>query len=175
MRIGIDARFYGSAGKGLGRYTQKLIIHLEKIDRENEYFVLLRQENFDQYQPQNSNFHKVLANYPWYSWQEQIFLPFQLARLKLDMVHFPHFNIPLFYFGKFVVTIHDLTHGQSTSAASTRRSLPFYFKKLIYSLVIKSALKRAQKIITVSEFVKQSIIKEYKIRPDKITVTYESA
>ena len=35
MRIGIDARFYGSVGKGLGRYTQKLIENLEKIDSEN--------------------------------------------------------------------------------------------------------------------------------------------
>jgi hypothetical protein len=25
MRIGIDARFYGAIGKGLGRYTEKLI------------------------------------------------------------------------------------------------------------------------------------------------------
>ena len=32
MRIGIDARFYGPVGKGLGRYTQKLIENLEKID-----------------------------------------------------------------------------------------------------------------------------------------------
>ena len=49
MRIGIDARFYGPPGKGLGRYTQKLIVNLERIDNANQYFVFLCQENFDEY------------------------------------------------------------------------------------------------------------------------------
>ncbi|HDZ85825.1 MAG TPA: hypothetical protein ENH35_04755, partial [Candidatus Moranbacteria bacterium] len=53
VKIGIDARFYGSLSKGLGRYTQKLIENLEKIDNANEYFVFLREENFDEYQPKN--------------------------------------------------------------------------------------------------------------------------
>jgi hypothetical protein len=39
MRIGIDARFYGSLGKGLGRYTEKLIEHLESLDQEHDYVV----------------------------------------------------------------------------------------------------------------------------------------
>ena len=47
MRIGIDARFYGPTGKGLGRYNQKLIEHLEKNDLRNHYFVFLRKENFE--------------------------------------------------------------------------------------------------------------------------------
>ena len=49
MRIGIDARFYGSVGKGLGRYTERLVHELEKIDTENEYFIFLCPENFDEY------------------------------------------------------------------------------------------------------------------------------
>ncbi|KKP70467.1 MAG: hypothetical protein UR69_C0005G0007, partial [Candidatus Moranbacteria bacterium GW2011_GWE2_35_2-] len=44
MIIGIDARFFGLLGKGLGRYTQKLIEHLEAIDSENQYVVFLRKE-----------------------------------------------------------------------------------------------------------------------------------
>ena len=64
MRIGIDARFYGSIGKGLGRYTEKLIQNLEKIDAQggNQYFIFLSQEGFAQYQPQAQNFQKVLAD-----------------------------------------------------------------------------------------------------------------
>ena len=63
MRIGIDARFYGLGGKGLGRYAQKLIIYLEKIDQQNDYFILLRRENWDEYQPSNKRFVKILADY----------------------------------------------------------------------------------------------------------------
>ncbi len=57
MKIGIDARFFGPGSKGLGRYTQKLIIHLEHIDHENEYVIFLRKENFDLYTPKNKRYN----------------------------------------------------------------------------------------------------------------------
>ncbi|MDD5625606.1 MAG: glycosyltransferase family 1 protein [Patescibacteria group bacterium] len=175
MRIGIDSRFFGPTGKGIGRYTQELIANLEKSNQKDDYFIFLRKDNFDLYQPQNPHFHKVLADYPWYSWQEQVLFPKQLASQRLDLVHFLHFNVPLFYFGRFVVTIHDLTHNQTTPKASTHGKLTFYFKKIIYYLIIKNALYRAEKIITVSNFIKDSIVKQYKINPKKISVTYEAA
>ncbi|MDD5164367.1 MAG: glycosyltransferase family 1 protein, partial [Patescibacteria group bacterium] len=131
-------------------------------------------EGFNLYHPQNPHFHKVLADYPWYSWQEQILFPRQLASQRLDLVHFLHFNVPLFYLGRFVVTIHDLTHNQTTPKASTHWKSIFYFKKIIYYLIIKNAMQRAEKIITVSNFIKDSIVKQYKINPKKISVTYEA-
>jgi len=105
MRIGIDARFFGSTCKGLGRYTEKLIQNLEKISaqggpasgRDNQYFIFLSQEGFKEYQPQTGNFQKVLANYRWYSLEEQLKMPPLLSKYRLDLVHFPHFNVPLFY------------------------------------------------------------------------------
>lgn len=175
MRIGIDARFYGpSGGKGIGRYTQQLISNLEKIDSQNEYFIFLRQENFDLYQPQNKNFHKVLADYRWYSFKEQIFFPFKLYILRLDLVHFLHFNVPIFYFGKFIVTIHDLIHQKSSIESSSLSWLMFHLKKIAYQIVVKSAIKRSRKIITVSDFSKQEIIRYYKVKSNKIFITYES-
>lgn len=95
MRIGIDARFYGSVGKGLGRYTERLVCELEKIDQENDYVIFLCKENFDEYQPKNGRFKKVLTESRWYSFSEQFFFPWALFREKLDIVHFPHFNVPL--------------------------------------------------------------------------------
>ena len=44
MRIGIDARFFGPIGKGLGRYTQKLIENLEKVDNTNQYCIFLKKD-----------------------------------------------------------------------------------------------------------------------------------
>jgi glycosyltransferase involved in cell wall biosynthesis len=108
MRIGIDARFYGSLGKGLGRYTEKLIFHLEAIDTDNEYVVFLRRENFDEYIPRSPRFRKVVAQYAWYGLSEQTLFVLLLYRFRFDLVHFPHFNVPLLYRRPFVVTIHDL-------------------------------------------------------------------
>ena len=175
MRIGIDARFFGPLGKGLGRYTQKLIENLEKEDAQNEYFVFLRRENFDEYQPQNKNFHKVLADYRWYTFAEQIMMPFALWRHKLDLVHFPHFNVPVFYPGKFLITIHDLILIHfPTIRGTTLHPLFYKFKYLAYKITISLAIRRAQKVIAVSRFTKKDILKNYKVNPVKMEMIYEA-
>lgn len=175
MRIGIDARFYGSVGKGLGRYAQKLIENLEKIDKINQYFIFLRKENFDEFQPKNDNFKKVLADYTWYSFSEQINMPKVLNAYKLDLVHFPHFNVPILYRKKFVITIHDLILIHFPTLKGTRLNPIFYWiKYLAYKIIIGSAIRRSKKIITVSEFSKNDILNHYSLKKDKVSVTYEA-
>jgi len=174
MNIGLDARFYGPTGKGIGRYTQKLIGSLEKLDNNNEYFVFLNQEGFDCYQPINPRFHKILVNIPWYSVKEQLALPKILKQYHLDLMHFLHFNVPLFYQGRLVVTVHDLIHLKFNLHSSTHSFFRYLIKYWLYRLVSGSAIKRAGRIITVSEFVKKQIIDYYKISPQKISVTYEA-
>lgn len=175
MRIGIDARFYGPLGKGLGRYTQKLIQNLEKIDHQNQYIIFLGKENFEEFQPTNPNFKKVLADFRWYTFSEQILMPFIIAGQKIDLMHFPHFNVPIFYLGKFIVTIHDLiiTHFP-TQKATTLSPLLYKIKQWGYKIVIWLAVKRAQKIITVSNHTRKELIKYFKMNPSKALVTYES-
>jgi len=177
MRIGIDARFYGPIGKGLGRYTQKLIENLEQIDDTNEYFVFLRKDNFDEYKLKAKNFQKVLADYRWYSWEEQVKFPRLLRKYKLELVHFPHFNVPIFYFGRFIVTIHDLILIHfPTVRSSTLGPIFYWFKFFIYKIVIKSAVLRSSRIIAVSNFTKSDIQKVYpEVPEEKIKVTYEAS
>ncbi len=175
MKIGIDARFLGPESKGLGRYTQKLVEHLEKIDHKNQYTIFLRKNNYDLFQPTNPNFKKVLADYKWYTFAEQIFMPILLYRHKLDFVHFVHFNIPIFYFKKFIVTIHDLTLVHfPTKQATTRNRLFYGIKFLAYKLAIKQAIKRATKIIAISEFTKKDVCDYYNLSPKRVSVTHEA-
>lgn len=175
MRIGIDARFYGSIGKGLGRYTEKLIEHLEKQDTENEYFIFLRKENFDVYEPKNPRFKKVKANYQWYGFCEQFFFPIQLLFYRLEKVHFLHFNVPLLYPKEFIVTIHDLILLHYPTMQNTTRSRLFYkMKFFIYRFVIACALFRSNTIITVSRFTAEDILTQYPFVKGKIKVIYEA-
>lgn len=175
MRIGIDARFFGPSGTGLGRYTQRLVENLEKIDHKNQYVVFLGKENFDEYKPKASNFKKVLADFRWYTIAEQIKMPSLLNKYNLDLVHFPHFNVPIFYRKKFIVTIHDLILVHFPTVKNTTRNRFLYWMKfLAYKLVIYSAIKRARKIIAVSNFTKNDILSNYGASSDKISVTYEA-
>ena len=175
MKIGIDARVYGTYGKGLGRYTQKLIENLEKVDNKNEYVIFLRKENWADYQPKNKRFVKVLADYRWYTMMEQFFMPITIWRHQVDIMHFTHFNVPLFYFGTFLVTIHDLILIKyPTDRATTLSPLLYRIKHAAYMLIIRSAIRRAKKIIAVSEYTKKEILKYFNTYPKKIFVTYEA-
>src|SRR3989304_10007166 len=108
MNIGIDARFVGPEGTGLGKYTEKLITNLALLDDKNKYYIFLRKQNWDFLHLEKfTNFEKVLADTPWYTLQEQIKLPKIYQNCNLDLLHVPHFNAPIFYKGKMIVTIHD--------------------------------------------------------------------
>ncbi|MCX6779687.1 MAG: glycosyltransferase family 1 protein [Candidatus Magasanikbacteria bacterium] len=172
MKIAIDARMYGPKQGGLGRYIEQLILNLEKIDTENQYTILLRQSNWNEYSPSNPNFQKVLADIPWYGWKEQILLPKIIKKLKVDLVHFPHWNVPLFFNKNFIVTIHDLLllHYPSRRA-STLSPIFYWIKNKIFLAVLNHAAKQSKKIITISEFTKKDIIQTLKIKSEKISVT----
>lgn len=175
MKIGIDARFVGPQGTGLGKYTEKLIENLAKIDHHNQYLIFLRKDNWD-WQKLPNNFKKIPADVPWYSLAEQIKLPKIFASQNLDLLHVPHFNVPILYRRKFIVTIHDLIHHQfAESSTTTRNPLFFKIKRFGYRKVIDHTIKNSQRIIVPSNFVKNEIIRTFRVNPDKVIVTYEAA
>src|SRR3989344_9234112 len=108
MKIGIDARLIGPEGTGLSTYTQNLIENLQKIDNKNHYSIFLQKNSWQYLKITNKNFTKVLADVSWYSLSEQIKMPQIFKSQNLDLLHIPHFNVPILYRGKFIVTIHDL-------------------------------------------------------------------
>lgn len=171
MRIGIDARLLKESG--IGRYLRNLLTELQDLDKENDYYVFLLKKDFDLLKL-NSNFHKVEANFSWYTLAEQIKFPKLLNTYNLDVTHFPHFNVPIFYKGKFIVTIHDLIHQHfSMERATTHGKLLYAIKKIGYRKVFGHAVKASIKIIVPSQYVKEDLQKEYRIDSSKILVTYE--
>lgn len=180
MKIVIDARFFGT-GTGIGRYVEQLILNLEKIDLRNKYFILINQRNKDKYQPSNLNFKKIIVNIPWYGLAEQIKIPLVLNKIKPDLVHFPHFNVPFFCKYPFVVSIHDLILTKYPSQRATTLSpLKYFLKNLLYKIIIRRAVKESQTVITMANFTKEEIVREFKLvetqsvaSVQKIKVIYE--
>lgn len=173
MRIGIDARFLGDGG-GIARYVKRLVENLEQIDRKNEYVIFLCRKNWNEFQPTNPHFSKKLADIPWYGLKEQMFLPFIFHRAQVDLMHFPHWNIPLLCREPFVITIHDLILLHfSSKRATTRSRLAYFFKHAAYRVILKYAVGKAKHIITPSQFTKNDITRTLRVSPEKITVIYE--
>ena len=185
MRIGIDARTLGFSG--IGRYTENLIRELLLIDNKNEYTIFVQkngrnknyelriknngQKKFINHKSRFLNLKMIEVDAPIYSFKEQFNFLMAVNREKLDVMHFTHFNRPIFYNRPTVVTIHDLTpiYFQGKKHNSV-------FKKWAYNLVLKTALNKANKIIAVSSFTKKDIVKHFpNLDAEKIAVIYEGA
>lgn len=172
MKIGIDARLINETG--VGRYIRNLLRELAILDKKNQYVIFLRKRTFENFQIPNCNWQKRLAEVPWHSLCEQLTLPFIFSREHLDLLHVPYFNVPLFYPGRYVVTIHDLTILQvNTGKASTLWPPLYWCRRLGYQLILRLGAWRASQIIAVSQTVKQAINQNLRVNPQKIKVTYE--
>ncbi|MDQ3098554.1 MAG: glycosyltransferase family 4 protein [bacterium] len=176
MTIGIDARMYGESGNG--RYLRNLLIQLRLTDHKNSYVIFCLQKDYDAMRLvlASDKWKLVVADFKWYTLSEQLKFPPLLYREHLDLVHFPHFNVPILYLKKFIVTIHDLTHFTFTmKRASMHNSFTYYLKHTVYSFVFWYAITFSRRIFTVSNYVKKEILKKFNCKASKIIVTYEAA
>jgi glycosyltransferase involved in cell wall biosynthesis len=157
MNILLDARMI--AWPGIGRYTERLLQHLETLDEEHNYIVLMLPADKQRWQATNPRFKAVYADIRPYGLAEQTKLPRLLNRLKPDLVHFLHFTAPLAYRGRFVVTIHDLIllRHQNLRGHALRRA-SYKSKLKVMRRVMVSAANRAETIITDTQFVKDDIV-----------------
>ncbi|MFA6428132.1 MAG: glycosyltransferase family 1 protein [Candidatus Buchananbacteria bacterium] len=175
MKVIIDARFWGPTHTGLGVYTKQFVLALAEIDQINQYVLLLRQEVLAEINLP-ANFKKVVCNLKPYSLKEQLILPIILGRLKPDLVHFTSINVPIFYFGKYLVTVHDLIKHQFTGKEMTTRQQSIYWlKQFGYLAVFRVICKLAKLILVPSQSVKSELVKFYPFTANKISVTYEAA
>ena len=171
VKIVIDARTLRTS---TGRYIERLIHYLQKIDNKNDYVILLKPKDFDSWQPSNSRFQKVICPYKEYTFAEQIGFKKQLESLHPDLVHFAMVQQPVWYNSSPVVTtMQDLTTVRFKNP--DKNPVVFWIKQQIYKWVNKKVAKKSSHIITISNFVKNDLIKFTGVNPEKITVTLESA
>ncbi|MBL8030003.1 MAG: glycosyltransferase family 4 protein [Candidatus Doudnabacteria bacterium] len=172
MKIGIDARMMGSASGGIGRYVFELVKKLLVHDAINNYKIFFRPKAADSesldFFGKFSNVELIPSNARHYSLSEQTSFLKQLNNVACDLVHFPNFNVPLYYQRPFVVTIHDMVHHKIGGAKKTH-----FLHFAAYKKVMESAAKNSRAIITVSESSKEDIVKYLNVVPRKVAVIYE--
>lgn len=166
MKIWIDG-YEANVPQRLGssQVAFELLKNLEEIDQKNEYTILLPTIPMDDL-PKTRDGWKYKVLKPNKLWT-RIALPLALytAKIKPDLFFSPTHYIPRFSPIKRVVTIFDLAY----------LHYPEMYKKDDYWKLnnwSKFSIENADKIITISNFCKQDIIKEYKISKDKITLAY---
>jgi glycosyltransferase involved in cell wall biosynthesis len=169
-RIVIDAR---ESGTSTGRYVDKLVENLAKLEPEFDFIVLTKPWRIEYLKKLAPKFKIIESDFKEFTFSEQIGLLKQLKTLNADLVHFTMTQQPILYRSRTVTTIHDLTTVRFSNPSKNR--LVFWLKQQVYKLVIFMVTRKSKHIITPSKFVKHDVAQYAKISPKKISVAYEAA
>lgn len=160
-KIGFDARMIEHSGIGVRILNLLNKLHLFKPD-SFEIVLLGNKEILEKY-----NLHKFYKieeyNPEVYSIRE--ILGASILK-KFDYLDIPHFNIPILYIKKTIVTIHDIIPWKMKEFFPEQ-------KKRIYLRFIFFLIKFfSKKVISVSEFTKKDLIEEFNFKENQIQTIY---
>ena len=168
MNIAIDgraAKWY--RGTGIGTYTYQIINNLNQIDFLNKYQVFLPEDVRFDYKFRNNFSQMKSAEECNANFWEEVKIPNILHDEDIDIYHVPQNGVGLSNYiqCKKIITLHDIIPLRMPETCSDR-----YLK--IFNNIMPEIIKNCDGIITVSNFSKEDIAKEFNYPKDKIFVTY---
>lgn len=168
MIIGFDGRYAEGNLVGVGKYIQYLVSGLTKRGVSCVLFYS-RKPKYE-----IAGVKSVILDSPGRYYFEQIALPAALIKYKIDLYHAAgNIGIPLLCPAPAVLTVHDIIPLEIREYFSYS-PLPF-LSILSYNLRLRSSIFKASKIITVSNYVKNELVKKLKVSPRKIVTIYSGA
>lgn len=161
QKVTLDARMWRHAG--IGRYISELSKALAAVDGGLDV-TLLADASF----PHAGKVSLKKTTSGIYGVAEQIEVP--LKSWGADLLHVPHFNVPLFFPGKIVTTVHDLIYLRDPQSLRSRLGRA-YAARLFDRVARKSSA-----IITVSANTKRDFLERFpRVAEEKIHVIPEAA
>lgn len=170
MKIAVNTRFLiPGTLEGIGWV---LFEHFSRITRKHKEhtFYFLFDRPFDKKIIFSDNIIPIVIGPParhpllWYAWYE-IMVPYALRKIKPDVFFSADNFLSLNYSGKQVLMIHDII------AEFLPTQFEFFAAKYLNTYMPRYA-EKADRIITVTDTVKQDIVSCYGINPSKITTIY---
>jgi len=164
MIIGIEAERANNPQKtGVEHYAKQLIVHLAKIDGENQYVLYLRTKPQPWFFSLPKNFTVKVLWFPVF-WT-QIRISWEMIIHPVAVLFIPASALPIIHPKKSVVTIHDLAWIFFPQTFT-------WFNRHFLKFSTRFAVKSASKIIAVSTATKNDLIKHYNLSGEKIAVIH---
>jgi glycosyltransferase involved in cell wall biosynthesis len=154
--IVFDTRMYKNSG--IGSYIRNLVGQYSKNPIKNNLTFLTSEEI------PGLGLKTKHCPYKIYGLAEQTLLPYSVR--KAALLHTPHYNAPVLFPGKLVVTIHDLIH------LNYYDQLPSLFHKLYAKTMMGAVVKRADAIMTDSDWTKKDICRRWPWAETKTKTVY---
>ncbi|UKK51886.1 glycosyltransferase family 4 protein [Prevotella sp. E13-17] len=170
MRIGIEAqRIFRKNKHGMDYVVLQEILQLQQMDHENEYFVFVK-PGPDRCIEDSTNVHIVEINMPSYPLWEQVALPRAAKKAQIDLLHCTSNTAPILCDVPLVLTLHDIIflEPRDKSNKSLYQNMGWMYRRL----VVPHILDKCQRIITVSNFEKDNIIRKLNIEEERMAMIY---
>ena len=170
MRIGIEAqRIFRPKKHGMDVVAIELIKSLQEIDLKNEYVVFCRDGVNDNTIQGSANFQvEKFSSISYVDW-EQLKLPNEVRKKKLDVLHCTANTAPLVSSVPVVLTLHDIIYLESIDFKGTAyQNLGNLYRRFVVPRIVK----KASLILTVSQFEKNNIVKKLNLPQEKVKVLY---
>ena len=165
MRIGIDFHAAEREGTGNCTYIRSIVEQIVRIGAGHRYFLYVTDATnpyYDRFRPLGHVFLRPLASRSPFI--RMPLLGLQTFRDKLDVLHATYYAPP-FYRGELVLTVHDLSFRHIPESFSA-------FDRIKDLVLVPIYMKRAKKILTVSEYSRRDIIETYRVSPSRVCVSY---
>jgi glycosyltransferase involved in cell wall biosynthesis len=170
LHVGVNAHLlsqgqsYRSAG--IHWYIHNLLQHLPEADPGVDYTVFLPDRGFPEraglrLRPSGLPMHRPPVRFLW----EQAVQPWAARRAGLDLLHCPAFVGPLYAGTPFVVTVHDLSFVLFPEGFRG-------WNRTYLRLLTSRSVKRARRVIAVSESTRQDLVRLYGLSPNRVDVVY---
>lgn len=167
MRIGFDARLLGALG--IGRYISGLLPPLAEF-LGDDLVVIARRRDVALVRALTAGRGDLIpSNAHPYRLSEQSLLVPRLMRARLRLVHFPHYNLPIAFPGRFVTTIHDLFSYRFPEIHSS------VVPRTLNRLLIINAVNRASGIITPSSATADDVVARFPQARRRVRAIAEAA
>lgn len=165
MQIGIDARLWGEPRSGIGRYTRSLVEALVRLAPDEGWVLYLDRPVRDVPPGAETRCLPWPQRLLWTLWAASR----DLGRRPVDLFHgVTGFELPRARGTRLVTTVHDLV------PLRFPRLVPWRHRWAVRAL-LGGALRRAARIIAVSEATRAELIARYRTTADKVHVVPEAA
>lgn len=170
MKIAVNTRLLiDNKLDGIGWFTFETLKRITRNHPEHDFYFLF-DRNYSEKFIFSDNVTPVIINPParhpvlWFLWFE-FSVKRILKKIKADVFLSPDGYLCLSSNVKQIPVIHDINF------VHRPKDLPFFTEKY-YNFFFPKFAKKAEKIVTVSEYSKQDIVKQYDIEKGKIKVVY---
>jgi glycosyltransferase involved in cell wall biosynthesis len=170
LKIGIEVqRIFRSKKHGMEVVALEIIRELQKIDLHNEYIIYARTDTDTGCLQQTDNFTiKSLPAKSYFTW-EQIVLPEEVKKDKLDFLHSTCNTSALFLDIPLILTLHDIIYLEKLDFKGT----PYQnFGNIYRRIVVPKVVRKSANVITVSNYEKNVILNKFPIPDERVNVIY---